>query len=108
MKMKMFAVLDAKIGVFGSPFCDHRDESAVRSFSDAVNDGSNAGNMWFKHPEDFALYQIGDYDSETGTVVPLGALKCLVTASALKKDVFGYQDMPLFKNGDVQKTPQVA
>lgn len=86
MKLKMFAVLDAKVGFFGNPFVEHREESALRAFSDAVNDGSNPNNQWYRHPEDFALYEIGEYESETAVIEPLSKMRCLVTASALKKD----------------------
>jgi len=84
MKMKMYSVLDAKAGFYGNPWCDHTDDSAIRGFSDAVNDGSNPNNQWHRHPEDFALYQLGDFDSVTGCVNRLDTLKCLVTASALR------------------------
>lgn len=86
MKLSMFAVLDAKVGFFGNPFCEHKEESALRAFADAVNDGSNPNNQWHRHPEDFALYKIADYDSETATITSLKSLKCLASASALKKE----------------------
>lgn len=103
MKMGLYAVLDAKLGDFGAPFVSQRDESAQRSFADAVNDGSNPNNQWFRHPEDFALYKIGDYDTETATLVPM-VLKCMVNASALKK---ADPQLNLFPNG-VEKPSLVS
>lgn len=81
MKLKMFSVFDTKMAVFANPFYDQREESAIRSFSDAVND-PNPNNMWNKHPEDFSLYMIGEFDNDTGEI-DLYKPQNLVTASAL-------------------------
>jgi hypothetical protein len=35
----------------------------MRHFGDAVNDQST---MFNKHPEDYALYELGEYDDDTG------------------------------------------
>lgn len=83
MKYRIYSVLDTKTGAFSNLWIDLRDESAIRSFSDNVNE-DNPKNAWFNHPEDFALYCLGDYDSSTGEIVPILKLQCLVTASALK------------------------
>lgn len=82
MILKLFSVLDSKAGVFGNPFVDQRESSAIRQFADAVNDGSNPNNLWHKHPEDFSLYLVGEFDIDTGEVRPV-MLKNLVTASAV-------------------------
>lgn len=84
MKFELFAVLDAKAGFFGQLFWEQRREMAIRQFSDAVNDGSNPNNMWYRHPEDFTLYALGEYDNETGRVSSLPVLEAVVTASALR------------------------
>lgn len=83
MNFQVYAVLDSKAGFFGQPFFAQNDGSAIRDFSDAVKDGSNPNNMWFKHPEDFSLYCIGVYDNQTAELAPCHP-KALITASALK------------------------
>lgn len=83
MLVKLFSVFDSKACYFGQPFQDQKESSAIRNFSDAVNDGSNPNNMWFKHPEDFSLFQVGEFDNENGELIPCTP-KNLVTASALK------------------------
>lgn len=83
MIIKLFAVFDSKAAFFGQPFSDQQEGSAIRNFADAVNDGSNQNNMWHKHPEDFSLFQIGEFDNATGELLPITP-KSLVTASALK------------------------
>lgn len=85
MKIKVFSVYDAKAAYFGPPFFDQREESAIRQFSDVVNDGRNKDNQWHSHPEDFSLFMIGEFNNENGVLtgcVP----QSLITASAMKKD----------------------
>lgn len=82
MKLKVFCVLDSKTAVFGRPWFEQQEASAIRGFADAVNDSSNTNNLWNKHPEDFSLYVIGEYDDEKGDLIPHFP-KSLVTASAL-------------------------
>lgn len=61
------AVKDRAINAFGQPFFEHTRGSAIRAFRDAVNQ-ADANNQFNKHPEDFDLYQIGEYDENTGVV----------------------------------------
>lgn len=82
MIVKVFAVFDSKAAFFGQPFFDQKEGSAIRNFSDAVNDSSNPNNMWFKHPEDFSLFVVGEFDNLTGELIP-STPKNLVTASAV-------------------------
>lgn len=80
---KVYSVFDSKAALFGRPFYDQQDASAIRNFADAVNDGSNPSNMWNKHPEDFSLFLIGEFDDESGKLIPC-LPQSLVTASALR------------------------
>lgn len=82
MMMKMFAVFDSKASTFGLPFADQREEAAIRNFGDAVRDGSNPNNLWHKHPEDFSLFQVGEFDMNSGELLPC-LPKSLITASAI-------------------------
>lgn len=108
MKMKLYAVLDAKIGDFGNPFTMQTDDVALRAFVDSVNDGSNPNNMWFRHPEDFMLYQIAEYDTCTAEIISAIPPKALMNAAAVKRN-----DIPVFdvskivKNG-VDKVSEVV
>lgn len=88
MKLRVYSVFDAKAAVFDRPFYEQSDGSAVRAFSDAVNDSrmtvNNVPNMFFKHPEDYSLFCLGEFDSDTGVLIGEVPPKCLVTAAALK------------------------
>lgn len=79
---KVYAVFDAKVKLFGRPFTDMSDDAAIRNFSDAVNENGNPNNLWAKHPEDFSLFKIGDYNEDLGKLIPCNP-ESLVTASAL-------------------------
>lgn len=83
MNLLVFSIFDSKMARYSTPFFDEREASAIRNFSDWVNDGSNPGNMLFKHPEDFSLFFVGEFDRDSGELVPFTP-KNLVTASALK------------------------
>lgn len=63
MIMKVFSVYDSKSQVFSSPFFSPQIGSALRSFSDAVNDSQTP---FFRHPTDFVLYQVGEWDDNLG------------------------------------------
>lgn len=83
MILSVFSVFDAKAALFGIPFTEQRDAVAIRLFSDAVNDGSNENNQWYKHPEDFSLFRIGSFDQESGRLSHITP-ESLITASAVR------------------------
>lgn len=99
MILKVFAVFDSKAATFGNPFPDQREASAIRNFSDAVNDGSNPNNLWHKHPEDFSLFYVGSFDTDTGALHPENP-RALVTASAIRTLAVNTADLDFVdKNG---------
>lgn len=63
MKSKMFAVKDAKVGEFLQPFRMRTTAEAVRAFMDLVADKDT---QFHRHPEDFFLCELGEWDSESG------------------------------------------
>lgn len=84
MKMRMYSILDSKVASYSLPFYAQTDASAVRKFSDVVNDGSVANNDYFRHPEDFSLFFVGEFDDSVGSldvVVP----QALVSAVSVKQ-----------------------
>lgn len=88
MILKVFAVRDTKAQAFLQPFYSPSVGSAMRAFSDAVNDKSCPFN---KHPEDYLLYEIGTYDDSTAVLSPLDVVRLQVAASDLLelKPAFG-------------------
>jgi len=81
MKSVVASIRDHAAGFFGQPFFAPSRGAAIRSFGDAVNAGGE-GNQFSMHPEDFDLYEIGAFDSDTGVLEP-----CIVTKIAHGKDL---------------------
>lgn len=70
MIYKMFTVYDSKVGAFLMPFFMRSTPEAIRGWIDVVNDPSTKFN---KYPEDYTLFEIGEYDEVNGTVTMLPA-----------------------------------
>lgn len=78
MKLKVFSIHDVKAQVFSNPFYMGHDGQALRSFADLVNDEKSSIN---KHPEDYKLYGLADYDDISGAFVSYEVPKFLANAS---------------------------
>lgn len=64
MKMKIVGIKDDAIQSFGRPIFVVALGQATRSFADEVN---NAESEMYKHPADYSLWYLGEYDDEKGT-----------------------------------------
>lgn len=67
MKTKAYSIFDSKVGSYCSPFFLRSKGEAIRVFTDLANDSKQNIS---KYPEDFVLFEIGDYDEETGLMIP--------------------------------------
>lgn len=74
----VYAVRDFKTG-FMAPTVDVNDASAIRNFEHAVCGAEQS--LFFSHPEDYALFKIGDYDADSGLLVPCSPVVELLTAT---------------------------
>jgi len=63
MKYKVFAVWDQKVGEYLQPFFMRTYGEAIRAWCEVVNDKNS---QFYKHGEDFTLFELGDYDGSTG------------------------------------------
>lgn len=61
MIMKMFTVFDSKAEAYLPPFYLSTRGQAIRAFSDSANDPGHAFN---KHPSDYTLFMIGEFDDQ--------------------------------------------
>lgn len=66
MKVQFYAVQDKKVGAFMPVFQMRSRGEAVRSFMDAVADEKS---QLCKHYADYDLYQVAEFDDNTGVVV---------------------------------------
>lgn len=64
----MFAVYDSAVEAFMQPFFMRSKGEALRAWQTTVNDPSTNFN---KHPDDYCLFQIGEYDEISGKVTSL-------------------------------------
>ena len=74
--MKIFSVYDARANYYLQPFFSRTAQTAAREFGIAVRD---EGTMFNRHPADFTLVEIGDFDEEIGRV---DGVQHVVVASA--------------------------
>lgn len=65
--IKLYCIRDAKAKRFVSPFSAENDQLAIRSFEGAMR---QPGSLLHDFPADFALYYVGDFDTESGALVP--------------------------------------
>lgn len=68
MIQQVFCYFDSKAEVYLQPFFAQAKGSAIRSFSDLVNDASST---FGKHPSDFVLFYIGEYNHQNAEFTPL-------------------------------------
>lgn len=82
--MKIFSVLDVKAGHFQKPFPDTSVASALRGFAIAVSESKSVLNSF---PDDFALFELAEFDVNTGKISPHQSPLNLGTArSVLRSD----------------------
>ena len=66
MKIKAYAVYDNKAEAFMQPFFSGNAGLAIRTFAD---NAKNPESIWNRHPNDFCLYEIGEYDENSGELI---------------------------------------
>lgn len=59
MILKVFSVFDGAVGAYMAPFFMHSRGQAIRSFSDTADD---ANSTIGKHPQDYTLFELGEFD----------------------------------------------
>lgn len=67
MKLPVYSIRDVHTG-FMSPTVDQNDASAMRNFRHAVMQTSSLMNS---HPKDYALYRIGEFETDSGEMAPI-------------------------------------
>jgi len=64
MILKVFSVFDSKIEAYMTPFFMTSKGQAIRSLCDTAQ---SPDSMFFKHPGDFTLFELGEYDDASAT-----------------------------------------
>ncbi len=84
MIRRVFTVYDNKAEMFMTPFFEITKGQAIRAFQDVTHNKDHAFN---RHPDDYALFDLGTYDDNSGQFtnnkVPLLLLR---TVNAVVED----------------------
>lgn len=84
MKFGVYAVRDLKVG-FQSVTIQPNDAVAARGFESTV---LSSDSVLFTHSEDFSLFKLGEFDQDSGRLIPLDLPVQLIEASVcLRKKV---------------------
>lgn len=89
MKIKVFSIYDCKSQCYSRPFFSQAVGSAIRAFEDAVN---QKGSDISRHPEDFTLFEIAEFDDATAVITPLKAHQNLGVGIEFKRSGDAYYD----------------
>lgn len=82
MILKCYSVFDKAINSFGRPWYVLARGEAVRTFMDAVGDKESPFN---KHPEDYMLFQVGEFDDQKGVFTQEEPEKVLTALEVLQE-----------------------
>lgn len=80
MKLLAFSLFDTKASYFHAPFFMSHRGQAIRACMDL---GADLNTTVGRHPVDFALYEIGEFDDQTGTVTHLAPVNLGLVQSFL-------------------------
>lgn len=77
-----YCLRDTKAEIFAAPFFVPNDNLAIRLLSELVMDTrSNLG----KYPQDFLLYRVGSYNTDTAALMPAQVELVCTASSCLPK-----------------------
>lgn len=79
--MNVYSLLDRKLRQYGALALERNDFGIQRGIADGVRQQPDA--MLARHPEDFDLYQVGEFDDESGVVVPVTPPRLVVNVAEL-------------------------
>lgn len=74
MKLPVYAIRDVR-STFTSLTVDTNDATASRNFAHAV---MQVGSIMHSHPQDFSLYRLGEFDTDTGVLIPLSPIQLVM------------------------------
>lgn len=77
MELKAFSIRDAKAESFNHPYFAKTHGEAERNFRELANDSQS---MVCKYPDDYDLYYVGDYDTDSGKFKPTDTPQHIIKA----------------------------
>ena len=82
MKLGLYSIKDAKTG-FMTPVLEQGDPAALRNFSAAV---SKSDCIMHQYPNDFALYKVANWDTDTGVDPVLSPILIVDASEVLRNE----------------------
>ena len=95
MKLKIYTLHDKAAAAFTTPFFMANDGLAIRAFQDNINSDKEDNIML--HPEQFTLYQTGEFNDINGTITALGEPKIIAHGIELVNE-----HKPKYSDADMQ------
>lgn len=83
MITNIYAIRDNQVEAFSQPFYSPTHGSALRAFSDHVNEKGTPAN---KHPSDYDLFHLGEFDDQVGTIKPIAPARIGRATEYLNKE----------------------
>lgn len=80
MIMHAYAIYDRKALIYHMPYFAITNAVAVRTLSDAVSDPNST---FSRHPNDYVLYDVGEFDDSNGLFKPSSPIVHVIDAAAL-------------------------
>lgn len=83
MILKVYSVYDEKAGIFAQPFFMPNKGTALRAMSGVFK---NTEHEFSKFPQDYTIYELGDYDDNSGRINSYDKPEHVCRISELKTD----------------------
>lgn len=96
-KKMLYSVYDAKVKYFHPPMFMMNRGEALRSWEEIANDESST---ICRHPNDFDLFELGEFDDQTGKIVMHPSPESLGLAIQFRRAVQAQAQPSLFKNAN--------
>lgn len=80
MKLHVYSVFDKAVGAYLQPFYARSQGEALRSFSEAANNGTS---NFAKYPLDFTLVRLGEFDDNSGVFLTNDPVRVVSAAEVM-------------------------
>ncbi len=94
MRLRAFSIFDQKAKAYMAPFFYGEVGQATRAFTDMVNKPDHTLGM---HPEDYVLFEVGQFDDTTGRLEAYVGPELVVAALQVISGAEDGPQAPLFE-----------
>ncbi len=76
MKLNAYCIFDTASGIYQRPYFVGSDNEATRAFADLVSETEHPVG---KHPEDYSLFRVGNFNDVKGVLSGDDLKECIMT-----------------------------